>query len=81
MLSLKSLIFTIFAVVAIWKGFSLIQRFSNQRQGSSTPSKPSERSTSPDQKPTPGAIELVPCRRCGAYVDPKQGCECTTSSA
>ena len=39
MLSFNSLLFTIFAVIAIWKGFSLLQRFSDQRQGSSTPAK------------------------------------------
>ncbi len=81
MLSLKSLLFTIFVVVAIWKGFSLLQRFSNQRQGSSTPTKPPGQPAGSDPKSTPGAIELVPCRRCGAYVDPKQGCQCTVSGA
>lgn len=74
MLSFNSLLFTIFAVIAIWKGFSLLQRFNSERQGSSTPTK------QPKQPNANSSIELVPCRRCGAYVDPREGCRCTSSS-
>lgn len=80
MLSFNSIIFTIFAVIAIWKGFSLLQRYSDQRQGSSTPAKQAGQAKSPEPKSATKSIELVPCTRCGAYVDPKQGCKCTSSS-
>lgn len=80
MLSFQSLIFTIVAIIAIWKGFSLLQRFSDQKQGSSAPAKQAGQSAKPEP-PAQKSIELVPCTRCGAYVDPKQGCKCTSSSA
>ena len=84
MLSFQSLIFTVFAVVAIWKAFSFLSKL---EKGKGAPPAKSEapRHTSTGQ-PSSGpaaerSIDLVPCPRCGAYVDPKEGCRCTTSSA
>lgn len=75
---INKVLFTIFAVIAIWKAFSFLAKL-NKGTGTSP-----ARSTPPGQ-PTKQqtanpSIELVPCRRCGAYVDPKEGCHCTTSS-
>jgi len=78
MLSFQSLIFTIVAVIAIWKAFSFISKL---EKGSKTPPAKSEPPGQPSSGPTADpSIELVPCQRCGAYVDPKEGCRCTSSS-
>jgi len=67
---LTKIMFTIGVVVAIWKAFSLISRFSKSAE--TTPAAPpKDRAARPNE---PKAVELQPCPRCGAYVDPRQGC-------
>jgi hypothetical protein len=73
---LNKILFTIFAIIAIWKAFSLISKLSNSRAG------PLSRSGSEAKRPDrprpsePKAVEMQPCPRCGAYVDPREGCRC-----
>jgi hypothetical protein len=74
-LSLSKILFTILIIVAIWKGFTLINRLANQRQAAVK--KRTAGAASRGTKPQPpGTIELRECPRCGAYVDPREGCRC-----
>ena len=73
-LSLSKILFTILIIVAIWKGFTLLSRLANQRQA--TVKKRPAGHASQDARPPAGTIELRACPRCGAYVDPREGCRC-----
>ena len=80
---INKILFTIFAVIAIWKAFSFLSKLSKSTGTTPAKSEPPDH-PSTNQPPKGSAanpsIELVPCRRCGAYVDPKEGCRCTSSS-
>jgi hypothetical protein len=75
---INKILFTIFAIVAIWKAFSLISRLQKEGgilakgSGGQTPEGPSK--PSGEAK----AVEMVPCPRCGAYIDPREPCSCRT---
>ena len=75
---INKILFTIFAVVAIWKAFSLISRLQKEGgilakgQGRQEPNQPAKGGG--DAK----AVEMVPCPRCGAYIDPRERCSCRT---
>ena len=71
-LSLTKILFTILIVVAVWKGFALINRLARQRELRAVRHKGGDRT----RARRPGTIELIECARCGAYFDPKQGCRC-----
>jgi uncharacterized protein len=80
-LSLSKILFTIMIIVAVWKGFALVSRLASERQAAVKRRRPpggvgaggrSER----DRGQRGGAIELQECPRCGAYVDPREGCKC-----
>ncbi|MEM7022319.1 MAG: hypothetical protein AAF637_06960 [Pseudomonadota bacterium] len=81
-LSITKIIFTILVIVAVWKGFALINRLAQERQGSVK----RRRAPQPDQgtrrarRQGPGAIDLRECPRCGAYFDPREGCHCGVRS-
>ncbi|MGI9417452.1 MAG: hypothetical protein ACR2RA_06400 [Geminicoccaceae bacterium] len=75
---INKILFTIFAIIAIWKAFSLITRLqkdggilakSNDRQPPKRPADPSSEAK---------AVEMRPCPRCGAYIDPRENCSCRT---
>jgi hypothetical protein len=72
-LSLSKILLTILIAVVVWKGFALVGRLARERQ--------QPRPVRQDGRGRPRAtaqrtIELVECRRCGAYVDPREGCRC-----
>ena len=75
---INKILFTIFAVIAIWKAFSVLSRLSKNTGMSPTQSPSQGRAAQP--KSVPKSVDLVPCSRCGAYVDPKEGCRCATTS-
>lgn len=76
---INKILFTIFVIVAIWKAFSFVSKL-KKAQGASPPMNPkAPGQPSPEQSAKP-SIELVPCRRCGSYVDPKEGCHCTNAA-
>ncbi len=75
---INKILFTIFAVIAIWKAFSMLSRLSKSTGMSPTQASPQDRAARP--KSVPKSVDLVPCARCGAYVDPKEGCRCATTS-
>jgi hypothetical protein len=72
-LTLSKILLTILVVVVVWKGFALVTRLARERQAP----KPVRQGS----RGRPGAtgartIELIECQRCGAYVDPREGCRC-----
>jgi hypothetical protein len=72
-LSISKILFTIFVVIAVWKGFAMVGRLARERQQADVlRRRPANR---PSAAPRP-TIELVECPRCGAYVDPREGCRC-----
>jgi hypothetical protein len=71
-LTLSKILLTILIAVVVWKGFALVTRLARERKAprpvQGAPGRP---------KATGGrTIELIECRRCGAYVDPREGCRC-----
>ena len=75
-LSLSKILITILIVVAIWKGFALVNRLANERRGSVR-----KRPAGGVRAQRQGTIELRECPRCGAYVDPREGCRCASRPA
>ena len=78
---INKILFTIFAIVAIWKAFSLISRL--QKEGGILSRGPARQPQKrPGQRPAGNerdtrSVDMVACPRCGAYVDPREGCPCT----
>ena len=76
-LSLSKLLFTIFVVIAIWKGFAYVGRLAQERQrADALRRRPTGRPQTSNR-----TIDLVECPRCGAYVDPREGCHCQRGRA
>jgi hypothetical protein len=72
-LSLGKILLTILIIVILWKGFTLVTRIARDRdkalarQAGGRPTRRRRRGE---------AVELIRCRRCGAYFDPAEGCRC-----
>ncbi len=77
-LSLSKLLFTIFVVIAIWKGFAYVGRLAQERQRADALRR---RPTGRPKATSNRTIDLVECPRCGAYVDPREGCHCQRARA
>lgn len=71
-LSLSKLLFTIFIVIAVWKGFALVTRLARERRAGAVKKKPSSGARGKGKQ----TVELIECSRCGAYFDPEHGCRC-----
>jgi hypothetical protein len=76
-LSLSKILVTILIAVAIWKVFTLVNRLASERKAAL------KRQAGATRRAPKGSyarrfstVELRPCLRCGAYVDPRQGCQC-----
>jgi hypothetical protein len=77
-LSLSKLLFTIFVVVAVWKAFAYVGRLAQERQrADAVRRRPASRPKTNSSR----TIDLVECPRCGAYVDPQEGCHCGRARA
>ena len=74
-LSLTKILFTILIAVVVWKGFALVGRLARERQAQQLRRQASQPSKA-GHGGRPRTIELVECRRCGAYFDPREGCAC-----
>ncbi len=78
---INKILFTIFAIVAIWKAFSLISRLQKEGGIGGILGKGAGRQA-PEQASKPGgdgkAVEMIACPRCGAYIDPRERCSCLT---
>jgi hypothetical protein len=72
-LSLSKLLFTILVVIAVWKAFAYVGRLANERQQANAVRRRPANSPRTASRRT---IDLVECPRCGAYVDPQEGCHC-----
>lgn len=79
---ISKILFTIGVIVAIWKAFSLFTRL--QKEGGifarNTARQPPQRHGTQQQAKVK-AVEMKLCPRCGAYIDPREGCTCTTPGA
>jgi hypothetical protein len=77
-LSLGKLVFTILIVIAVWKAFAYVGRLAHEhRQANAVHRRPA---SAPKAAPR-RTIDLVECPRCGAYVDPREGCRCGQARA
>ena len=73
-LSLSKIILIILIIVVLWKGFGLVSRLASERQAALKRS--AGRATRTSRADRAGTVELRQCPRCGAYVDPREGCGC-----
>jgi hypothetical protein len=74
-LTLSKILVTILIIVAIWKGFAMVSRLASERQAA-LKRRAARDAARPAGRAGPGTVELRPCPRCGAYVDPREGCRC-----
>jgi hypothetical protein len=74
-LTLSKILITILIIVAIWKGFAMVSRLASERQAA-VKRRAARDAVRPADRAGPRAVELRPCPRCGAYVDPREGCRC-----
>jgi hypothetical protein len=78
-LTLSKILFTILVVIAVWKGFTMVNRLARERrQAEALRQRSGGRPKAASSRRT---IELVECQRCGAYVDPREGCRCERGRA
>lgn len=76
-LSLSKILFTILIAVAIWKGFALVNRLASERKAAlKRRAGAAKRAAKGTHAERSGTLDLRPCPRCGAYVDPREGCHC-----
>jgi hypothetical protein len=73
-LSLSKVLLIILIIVVIWKGFGLVSRLASERRAALKRS--AGRATRTSRADRAGTVELRQCPRCGAYVDPREGCGC-----
>ena len=76
---INKILFTIFVIVAIWKGFSMLSKLAKSREGAVANRGDGARGTGGTKPRDPEAVEMVPCPRCGAYTDPRELCNCRRS--
>jgi hypothetical protein len=70
-ISLGKILLTILIIVIVWKGFAFVTRIAREREKAVA-----QRRRRPARRRAGDAVELVRCRRCGAYFDPAEGCRC-----
>jgi hypothetical protein len=76
-LSLGKILITILIIVVIWKGFALVTRLASERQAAlKRQSGAARRAAKSSRTQRSATVELRECPRCGAYVDPREGCRC-----
>jgi hypothetical protein len=76
-LSLSKILLTILIIVAVWKGFTLVSRLASERQAAAKrQAGAARRAAEASRAARAGVVELRQCPRCGAYVDPREGCRC-----
>lgn len=76
-LSLGKILFTVLVIVLVWKGFGLVGRLARERR-EELAARAQGRAARRRRHGSQGSrtVELVQCRRCGAYFDPAEGCSC-----
>jgi hypothetical protein len=75
-LSLGKILVIVLIIVAVWKGFALVNRLASERKAALKRQAGAARRAEASRAQPAGAIELRECPRCGAYVDPREGCRC-----
>jgi len=67
----------ILIIVAVWKGFALVSRLASERRAAlRRQAAAAGRAAQGARAQRAGTVELRPCPRCGAYVDPREDCSC-----
>jgi hypothetical protein len=80
-LSLSKILLIVLVIVVVWKGFALVSRLASERKAALKRSAGAARhATQGSRAERAGTIELRECPRCGAYVDPREGCRCGVGS-
>jgi hypothetical protein len=74
-LSLSKILLIILIIVVLWKGFGLVSRLASERRAAVKRSA-AGRATRTSRADGAGMVDLRQCPRCGAYVDPREGCGC-----
>jgi hypothetical protein len=76
-LSLGKILVIVLIIVAIWKGFALVNRLASDRKAAlKRQAGTARRAAEASRAQRSGTVELRECPRCGAYVDPREGCRC-----
>jgi hypothetical protein len=76
-LSLGKILVIVLIIVAIWKGFALVNRLASDRKAAlKRQAGTARRAAEASRAQRTGTVELRECPRCGAYVDPREGCRC-----
>ena len=79
---INKILFTIFVVIAIWKGFSMLSRLAKRREEGAVQNRGNRaRGGDPSSPNGEKAVEMIACPRCGAYIDPRERCSCLRSRA
>ena len=80
-LSLSKILLIVLVIVVVWKGFALVSRLASERKAAlKRPAGAARHATQGSRGERAGTIELRECPRCGAYVDPREGCRCGVRS-
>jgi hypothetical protein len=76
-LSLSKILLIVLVIVVVWKGFALVSRLASERKAALKRQAGAARRAAGASRAAPaGTVELRECPRCGAYVDPREGCRC-----
>jgi hypothetical protein len=76
-LSLSKILLIILVIVVVWKGFGLVSRLASERQAAlKRKAGAAGRASRTSRAGRAATVELRECPRCGAYVDPREGCRC-----
>jgi hypothetical protein len=76
-LSLSKILLIVLVIVVVWKGFALVSRLASERKAAlKRQAGATRRAAQGSRAHRAATVELRPCPRCGAYVDPREGCQC-----
>jgi hypothetical protein len=79
-LTLSKILVTLLIIVAIWKGFAMVNRLASERQAAVKRRAAGNAAHPAGRAGRPKTVELRACPRCGAYVDLREGCPCGARS-
>jgi len=75
-LSLGKFLVLVLIIVVIWKGIALVNRLASERKAALKRQAGAARRAEGSRAQRAATVELRQCPRCGAYVDPREGCHC-----
>lgn len=69
--SLSKLIFTAGIIIAVWKGFKMLEAFRNRVEAENAAPPPKAK-----RQQALNEVEMIECPRCGAFAPKGQFCTC-----